>query len=160
MNLADIATNLMLSKAKPIPPIKSETESVFEYFNIEKLKKVENQVDTCRSILHQVQNKTEQMQKFIADYEVLSIQQRQTIKEFEARVQKERKEKETKVEEKEKRVEKVQKEVQTLNIQVEEEKLMTAKLRHDKDLLEIKMNRLIVRDWLLLIWIWRICIKA
>jgi len=151
MNLADIATNLMLSKAKPIPPIKSETESVFEYFNIEKLKKVENQVDTCRSILHQVQNKTEQMQKFIADYEVLSIQQRQTIKEFEARVQKERKEKETKVEEKEKRVEKVQKEVQTLNIQVEEEKLMTAKLRHDKDLLEIKMNRLIVRDWLLLI---------
>ena len=141
MTLEDMATNLMLSKARRVPR-QAKEESLFTTVDSKKFKELQNRYDECESLVESIENKTHEMVERLKD-------QSERIENFEEVVEQVKIEKQVTVVEKDKRLEiEIAQECffASLKILFKQQSLKpqkSAQLRHDKDLLQIKMDKLL-----------------
>ena len=97
MSLEDMATNLMLSKARRVPR-QTKEESLFTTVDSKKFKELENRYNQCESLVESIENKTQEMIERIKH-------QSERIESYEEVVEQVKIEKQVEVVEKDKRLE-------------------------------------------------------
>ena len=119
MNLADMATSLMLSKAKKVAPKPTiatdnstkteslffESSSIFDSFNPKRLELMTDKLENCTEVIEEYEEQAKTMKATLQQYRSVNKKQRAEIEHYEQQVENERYEKETTVVEKERKVE-------------------------------------------------------